>query len=80
MLSGVVFILLGYFAQMKENLINYQNHSIIKRAHPVAVPHGMFINSNCFVDVNMELIKFGKPPVDWRLPYLSGLLHRFRFY
>lgn len=67
MLSGVVFILLGNFAKMKENLINYQKHSIIKRVHPVAVPHNMFIFSNCFLDVNMELMKFGKPPVDWNL-------------
>lgn len=66
--DGIIFILLGKFAQSKEELIDKNKHFVIKAAHPspYSADKGFF-GSKPFSKVNSLLKKTGKDPIDWDL-------------
>jgi uracil-DNA glycosylase len=64
----VVFLLMGKYAQTKENLIDLNKHDIIKTAHPSPLSANKgFLNSNCFSECNKKLIKKNIVPINWNL-------------
>jgi uracil-DNA glycosylase len=70
--SGVVFLAWGRFAHDVCANIDTTKHCVIKTSHPSplgATKHGKdftaFMGSGCFTQVNENLVKFGKTPIDW---------------
>jgi uracil-DNA glycosylase len=65
--TGLVFLLWGRFAQMKEALIDKSKHHILKAAHPSPLAGGAFFGCKHFSKTNELLRQQGLPEVDWRL-------------
>lgn len=66
--TGLVFLLWGRFAQMKEALIDAQRHYILKAPHPSPLSaHRGFIGCGHFGQANELLAAQGKPIIDWQL-------------
>lgn len=66
--TGVVFLLWGRFAQMKESLIDSGRHYLLRAPHPSPLSaHRGFIGCGHFGQTNELLAAQGKPPIDWRL-------------
>ena len=64
--EGIVFILLGNFAQTKIPLINIHKHKIITAAHPSPFSaHRGFFGSNVFEKCNVYLRENGKKEITW---------------
>lgn len=62
----VVFILWGSFAQKKSNLINSENHLILKGPHPSPLSaYRGFLGCNHFSMANEYLINNGISPIIW---------------
>jgi uracil-DNA glycosylase len=67
--NPVVFILWGAYAQKKEALIDQDRHAVLKSAHPSPLSaKAGFFGSKPFSKTNAALKKFGRKPIDWRLP------------
>ena len=64
---GIVFLLWGRFAQMKEALIDKEKHFILKAAHPSPLAGGAFFGCRHFSKTNDILLKNGNGPIDWSL-------------
>ena len=65
--TGLVFLLWGRFAQMKEALIDKNKHHILKAAHPSPLAGGAFFGCRHFSKTNEILRQQGLPEIDWRL-------------
>jgi uracil-DNA glycosylase len=64
--EGVVFILLGNFAQTKIPLIHKHKHKIISAAHPSPFSaHRGFFGSDVFKQCNEFLMTIGKTEIVW---------------
>lgn len=66
--KGIVFLLWGKFAQQKAALIDEQQHTILKAAHPspFSAHHGFF-GCRHFSRTNALLESRGEKPVDWQI-------------
>lgn len=66
--SGVVFLLWGNNAKVKEQLIDSSKHFVLKAAHPspFSAANGFF-GCKHFSKTNELLIKQSLEPIDWRL-------------
>jgi len=66
--KNVVFILWGKFAQEKIQLINVQQHCVLKAPHPSPLAaHNGFFGCRHFSKTNQYLMKNGIDPIDWAL-------------
>jgi uracil-DNA glycosylase len=65
--KGVVFLLWGRFAHTKEELIDKNNHFILKAAHPSPLARGAFFGCKHFSKTNELLIQQGLTPINWRI-------------
>lgn len=68
----VAFVLWGAYAQKKTALIDTDRHAVVASAHPspLSAANGFF-GSRPFSKVNAALERFGRDPVDWRLPAVA---------
>lgn len=65
----MVFILWGGNARAKESLITNNRHLILTGAHPSPLgAHKGFWGGRYFSKTNAFLRRFGKEPIDWRIP------------
>jgi uracil-DNA glycosylase len=65
--KGLVFLLWGRFAQMKEALIDKSKHHILKAAHPSPLAGGAFFGCRHFSKTNELLRQQGIAEIDWNL-------------
>ncbi len=66
--NGLVFLLWGRNAQMKEQLIDKSKHHILKAAHPSPFSaYNGFFGSRHFSKTNTLLLEQGLDPIDWQL-------------
>ena len=66
--EGVVFLLWGRYAQVKEALINSRKHLVLKAAHPSPFSaHSGFFGCKHFSKTNEYLVQKGLDPIDWNL-------------
>jgi uracil-DNA glycosylase len=66
--KGVVFLLWGRSAQVKEALVDGQKHLVLKAAHPSPFSaHSGFFGCKHFSRTNEYLMKQGKDPINWEL-------------
>jgi uracil-DNA glycosylase len=66
--KNVVFILWGKFAQEKMQLINTQQHHVLKAPHPSPLAaHNGFFGCRHFSKTNNYLMQKGIDPIDWAL-------------
>lgn len=65
--TGLVFLLWGRFAQMKESLIDKSKHHILKAAHPSPLAGGAFFGCRHFSKTNELLERQGMEKIDWSL-------------
>ena len=66
--EGIVFILWGKPAQMKEKLIDSSKHLVLKAPHPSPLSsYRGFFGSKPFSQTNDYLIAQGKKPIEWSL-------------
>lgn len=64
--KNLVFILLGQYAQTKENLIDKKKHLILKTSHPSPLSaHKGFFGSKIFLKTNEYLKKIKKKEINW---------------
>jgi uracil-DNA glycosylase len=65
---GIVFLLWGKYAQVKESLIDQKKHYILKAAHPSPLSaYNGFIGCRHFSKTNELLTRHGLAPIDWSL-------------
>lgn len=65
----MVFILWGANAKAKENLITNNRHLVLKGAHPSPLGASKgFWGGRYFSRTNAFLKRFGKEPIDWKIP------------
>lgn len=67
-----VFILLGDFAQKKDNLIDNPVHTIVRAAHPSPLSAKGFFGKHVFSHTNAALTEKGRGAIDWQLPDLPS--------
>ena len=65
--NGLVFLLWGRFAQMKEELIDKNKHFILTAAHPSPLAGGKFFGCKHFSKTNELLRKQGLEEINWCL-------------
>jgi uracil-DNA glycosylase len=66
--KGLVFLLWGRHAQMKEALIDASRHHVLKAAHPSPLSaYNGFFGCRHFSQANKLLEKEGLAPVDWQI-------------
>ena len=65
--EGVVFMLWGYFARTKRDLIDTSRHHVLEAAHPSPLARGAFFGCRHFSQANNLLMASGKTPIDWTL-------------
>lgn len=65
--SRVIFMLWGGQAHKKDSLIDSSKHLIIKTGHPspLSANRGYWFDINQFTQVNSDLKKRGKLPIEW---------------
>jgi len=64
--QGVIFLLLGKYAQAKEALIDVAKHTILKAAHPSPFSaYNGFFGCKHFSKTNALLLAQGKEEIDW---------------
>jgi uracil-DNA glycosylase len=67
-LEGVVFLLWGRYAQVKEALVDGHKHLVLKAAHPSPFSaHSGFFDCCHFSRANEYLQAQGKAPINWAL-------------
>jgi len=66
--TGIIFILWGRYAQQKEQLIDSQNHYVLKAAHPSPFSaNNGFFGCRHFSKANEILTHEGFNPIDWHI-------------
>lgn len=65
--EGLVFMLWGEKAKVKEPLIDAHKHLVLKAAHPSPLARGAFFGCRHFSKANDYLIANGKTPINWNL-------------
>jgi uracil-DNA glycosylase len=66
--EGLVFILWGRPAQLKEKLIDTSKHIVLKAAHPSPLSaYNGFFGCKHFSGTNKILIDKGKTPINWQI-------------
>lgn len=72
--KGVVVVLMGSKAQSYAKYVDTSKSKIIETAHPSPLAYkggrilrNPFLGSRLFSNINAELKKLGKEPIDWRL-------------
>jgi uracil-DNA glycosylase len=66
--KGLVFLLWGRPAQLKEKLIDTSKHFVLKAAHPSPLSaYNGFFGCRHFSQANKILIDQGKTPIHWML-------------
>lgn len=69
----VVFLLWGSYAQKKGAMIHSQKHAVFKAPHPSPLSaHRGFFGCRHFSQANDYLRQYGRSPIDWQLPAVSG--------
>lgn len=64
-----VFLLLGSPAQAKIPLVDTTKNAVLSSAHPSPLSaHRGFFGSRPFSATNAELVRLGRPPIDWSIP------------
>lgn len=67
--KGLVFLLWGSHAQKKAQLIDTQNHHILKAPHPSPLSaHRGFFGCGHFSQCNDLLRQMGHSPIEWHVP------------
>jgi uracil-DNA glycosylase len=68
--ENLVFLLWGSYAQRKGQMIDADNHLVLKATHPspMAANRGGFFGCRHFSQTNAWLEKHGQMPIDWALP------------
>ncbi len=67
--SGLVFLLWGRPAQLKEKLIDTSKHFVLKSVHPSPLSaYNGFFGCKHFSHTNKILLDQGLTPIDWNLP------------
>ena len=67
--KGLVFLLWGRPAQLKEKLIDTSKHFVLKAAHPSPLSaYNGFFGCRHFSYTNKILLDQGLTPIDWSLP------------
>jgi uracil-DNA glycosylase len=67
--NGIVFLLWGNNAKVKEQLIDSSKHFVLKAAHPSPFSaYNGFFGCKHFSKTNELLIKQSLEPIDWKLP------------
>ena len=67
--SGLVFLLWGRPAQLKEKLIDTSKHFVLKSVHPSPLSaYNGFFGCKHFSYTNKILLDQGLTPIDWNLP------------
>jgi len=66
--EGLVFLLLGGFAQTKGKAIDKKKHRVVQAAHPSPLSVAKFMGSKVFSKVNGALKELGKDGIDWTVP------------
>lgn len=65
--KGLVFLLWGSYAQRKGELINPQQHLVLRSVHPSPLSaHRGFFGNNHFSKANAYLSSQGLSPIDWK--------------
>ena len=72
--SGIVFLLWGAYAQVKEQLIDTDKHFVLKAVHPspLSAQRG-FLGCKHFSKTNEILKSIKKEPIDWALDCMPTL-------
>ena len=71
--SGIVFMLWGAFAQVKQELIDGTRHLILKAAHPSPFSaYKGFFGCRHFSKANAWLKEHQMTPINWQLPVRIG--------
>ena len=66
--EGLIFLLWGRPAQLKEKLIDTQRHFVLKAAHPSPLSaYNGFFGCRHFSQTNKILLNQGKTPINWSL-------------
>lgn len=66
--TPVVFVLWGKYARDKASLIDSVRHTVIESAHPSPMSaNDGFFGSRPFSKVNEALVRYGQPPINWKL-------------
>jgi len=66
--EGVIFLLWGKFAQLKQSLINETKHFVLKAAHPSPLSaHNGFFGCKHFSKTNELLMNQHSNPIDWKI-------------
>lgn len=65
--QGVVFLLWGNYAKVKEALIDSFKHTILTAPHPSPLARGGFFNCKHFSKTNEVLLKQGLSPINWEI-------------
>jgi len=66
--SGVVFILWGNQAHLKEKMINLSKHRVVKSVHPSGLSASKgFFGSKPYSKTNKLLKDLGKPIINWQI-------------
>jgi uracil-DNA glycosylase len=67
--SGLVFLLWGKPAQLKEKLVDSSKHFVLKAAHPSPLSaYNGFFGCRHFSKANKILIDQSRQPIHWNLP------------
>lgn len=67
--APAVFLLLGSPAQAKIPLVDTTHNAVLSSAHPSPLSaHRGFFGSRPFSSTNAELVRLGRPPIDWSIP------------
>lgn len=67
-MRGLVFLLWGNYAQRKGQLVNTDEHCVLKAPHPSPLSaHQGFLGCRHFSKANHYLKRIGKAPIDWRI-------------
>ncbi|HEY5392489.1 MAG TPA: uracil-DNA glycosylase [Hanamia sp.] len=66
--EGVIFLLWGKFAQLKQSLIDETKHFVLKAAHPSPLSaHNGFFGCKHFSKTNELLMNQHSNPIDWKI-------------
>ena len=63
-----VFLLWGAHAQAKKKLIDTGRHAVLEAPHPSPLAAKPFAGCRHFSKTNAQLARWGKSPIDWRIP------------
>lgn len=71
--DNIVFMLWGNYAKQKAELLDPNNHLILKAAHPSPLAGGAFFGCNHFSKANQYLYETTKYQIDWSIPNVNKI-------